>query len=187
MKNITKKIFTSAISAVISLTAVAAFTAPAAPVLAASNNRGQTYGYSYSYELDQYELKKQEGIRFLENCVTDPSRAAQYLILTYSGAIEVHPYDISKSYEQNCYELVRYVNNVYKNVIEADNNAKFNAYKKAKLDYIWNLSNCPEDDVLIEYVAYAFTYIVYTPGASVDDLYSQIDQLTAIAESGING
>ena len=183
MKNITKKIFTSAISAVISLTAVAAFTAPATPVLAAT----RPYSYNYSYDIQQYEHLKDEGIRFLENCVTDPSPAARSLINNYASVISSHAYDISKTYDQNANELIRYVNNVYKNVQRVDNTYKLEAYKAAKLDYLWHLSSCEEDDIVVEYTAYAFSYIVYTPGASIEELYSEIDQLTAIAESGING
>ena len=182
MKNITKKIFTSAISAVISLTAVAAFTAPAAPVLAASNNPGQTYGYSYSYELEQYELKKQEGIRFLENCVTDPSYAGQYYINRYSAEIRKHQYDIRKSYEQNLNELVRYVNNVYKNIIYFDQMSKFQNYKDSKILYLISLSDSPEDDAIIDSVFHTISRInINFPGScgsTYEEQVALVDQLT---------
>ncbi len=183
MKNITKKVITSAISAVISMTAVAAFTAPATPVFAA----GRSYSYNCNYDMQRYDQLQQEGIRFLENCVTDPSPEAQTLIRSYTGVIESHPYDVSKSYEQNANALIRYVNNVYKNVQRVDNSAKLEAYKAAKLEYLTLLSNSEEDDVIVEYVAYAFTYITYGPNDSLEQLMSEIDDLTAIAERGING
>lgn len=189
MKNITKKIFTSAISAVISLTAVAAFTAPAAPVLAASNNRGQTYGYSYSYELEQYELKKQEGIRFLENCITDPSSAGQHYINRYSAEIRKHQYDIRKSYEQNLNELVRYVNNVYKNIIYWDQIHKFEDYKDSKIIYLISLSDGPDDDAIIDSVFHTISGInINFPGScgsTYEEQVALVDQLTEEAEREI--
>ena len=183
MKHITKKLFASAISAVISLTAVAAFTAPATPVLAA----GQSYNYSYNYDMQQYERLKDEGIRYLQNCVSDPSPAARSLINNYASVISNHAYDVSKSYSQNANELIRYVNNVYKNIQKADNSYKLEVYKRAKLNYLNNLADCPEDDYVVDYVAYAFSYITFNnnPNATLEQLKSEIDELTAIAERGI--
>lgn len=183
MKNITKKVITSAISAVISLTAAATFMAPSTPVLAAR----QSYDYNCSYDMERYTQLKQEGIRFLENCVTDPSPAAQALIFNYSCVIEDHPYDVSKTYDQNADALIRYVNNVYKSIQRVDNAYKLEAYKQAKLDYLYSLADSPEDDYIVDYVAYAFTYITCGPNDSLEQLESEIDQLTAIAERGING
>ena len=189
MKNITKKIFTSAISAVISLTAVSAFTAPAAPVLAASNNPGQTYGYSLSYELDQYELKKQEGIRFLENCITDPSSAGQHYINIYSAEIRKHQYDIRKSYEQNLNELVRYVNNVYKYIIYFDQQSKFQNLKDSKILYLISLSDSPEDEAIIDSVFHTISGInINFPGScgnTYEEQVALVDQLTEEAEREI--
>ena len=183
MKHITKKLFASAISAVISLTAVAAFTAPAAPVLAA----GQSYNYSYNYDMQQYERLKDEGIRYLQNCVSNPSYAAVSLTNQYVSVIRNHRYDVSKTYDQNANELIRYVNNVYKNIQKADNSCKIEAYKAAKLNYLYGLADCPEDEYVVDYVAYAFSYINFNnnPNATLEQLKSEIDQLTAIAERGI--
>ena len=190
MKTITKKIIASVTSAVLSLTAAAALMAPATPVLAASNYTPSSYGLpdrDYNWEMAQYEIKKEEGIKFLQNCVSDPCPAAFVLMNEYIGVVETHPYNIAKTLEQNVNELVRYVNNVYKNIQTTDATCKLETYKAAKLEYLELLMDEREDLEVYNYVAYAFSYIVYEPGENLDVLMDHIDQLTAIAENGIVG
>lgn len=190
MKTITKKIIASVTSTVLSLTAAAALMAPATPVFAASNYTPSSYALpdrDYNWEMAQYEIKKEEGITFLQNCVSDPCPAAIALMNEYVGVVETHPYNIAKTLEQNVNELIRYVNNVYKNIQTTDATCKLETYKAAKLEYLELLMDEREDLEVYNYVAYAFSYIVYEPGENLDVLMDHIDQLTAIAENAIVG
>jgi hypothetical protein len=99
MKSITKKLMASAVSAVLSLTAVVAFAAPAAPVLAATNNPRPSYSVNYRDDMRMYELKKEEGVKFLQNCVSNPSPAAVALTNEYVWEIYSHPYDIGPKHQ----------------------------------------------------------------------------------------
>ena len=105
----------------------------------------------------------------------------------YVGVVETHPYNIAKTLEQNVNELIRYVNNVYKNIQTTDATCKLETYKAAKLEYLELLMDEREDLEAYNYVAYAFSYIVYEPGENLDVLMDHIDQLTAIAENAIVG
>ena len=200
MKTITKKIMTSVVSAAISLTAAATFALPATPVLAATYNSS----YSYSYEQAQFNRTKAEGIRFLQNCVSDPSPVAVQLTNNYITAINNHPYDSSKTPEQNNNDIIRYVNNVYKNIINIDNNYKLEAYKANRIAYLYSLvDNEPTDSqqALLDYIAYALSYITYygnrardaqmneyTSNENIKPLevrMSEVDRLIAIGESAL--
>lgn len=198
MKTITKKIITSLVTAAISLTAAATLAAPATPVLAATDNSA----YSYSYEQVQFERKKEEGIRFLQNCVSDPSYAAISLTNKYITAVIKHPYDPSKTLEQNNNDIVRYVNNVYKNIQYVDESCKIEAYKASKIAYLYSLvGNEPTDAQreVLDYVAYCLSFIKYPDFdtftreerarnrniSAYDQKISEVDLIIGIAENAL--